>query len=188
MTDRKRLTVVLAPDILGPFYLRDLLHWFAHYRLYTPKWTHKIDITYRQILTDKNLPDDYINTVIVDFKYAFKEAEVVLKSEHLAPFTDFHPDQAQSIAVAKKVKADYILSDNIAAFPALTVSQCKVELISPDAFLVTLINANANLVLKAWSELYYDHYEAHIKLKDLIQKYEASGLRQFSAILSAYFA
>ena len=37
-----RFTVVLDTNVIYPVIIRDLLFWFAHYDLYTPKWSKHI--------------------------------------------------------------------------------------------------------------------------------------------------
>jgi hypothetical protein len=37
-----RFTCVLDTNVIYPLWIRDLLLWFAHYDLYTPKWSKYI--------------------------------------------------------------------------------------------------------------------------------------------------
>ena len=37
-----KFTVVLYTNVIYPVIIRDMLFWFAHYDLYTPKWSKHI--------------------------------------------------------------------------------------------------------------------------------------------------
>jgi len=37
-----RFTAVLDTNVIYPVVIRDLLFWFAHYEMYTPKWSNHI--------------------------------------------------------------------------------------------------------------------------------------------------
>jgi hypothetical protein len=37
-----KFTVVLDTNVIYPVIIRDMLFWFAHYDLYTPKWSKHI--------------------------------------------------------------------------------------------------------------------------------------------------
>lgn len=37
-----KFTVVLDTNVIYPVIIRDILFWFAHYDLYTPKWSKHI--------------------------------------------------------------------------------------------------------------------------------------------------
>lgn len=48
-----RFTVVLDTNMIYPVISRDLLLWFAHYDLYTPKWSQKIFDEWKEVMIRK---------------------------------------------------------------------------------------------------------------------------------------
>ncbi|MEM8893912.1 MAG: PIN domain-containing protein, partial [Bacteroidota bacterium] len=50
-----RFTCVLDTNVLYPITIRDLLLWFAHYDLYTPKWSQHIFDEWESLMKWKGL-------------------------------------------------------------------------------------------------------------------------------------
>jgi hypothetical protein len=63
-----RFTCVLDTNVIYPLWIRDLLFWFAHHDLYTPKWSQHIFDEYQvlDIFRNNGLKDtaDYIHALI----------------------------------------------------------------------------------------------------------------------------
>lgn len=55
-----KFTCVLDTNIIYPIEIRDLLFWFAHYELYTPKWSIHIFDEWKEIMARNNVPEDEI--------------------------------------------------------------------------------------------------------------------------------
>ena len=53
-----RLTCVLDANFIYPLWIRDLLLWFAHHDLYTPKWSKHIFDEWFQVMIRKGIPED----------------------------------------------------------------------------------------------------------------------------------
>ena len=59
-----QFTCVLDTNVIYPIDIRDLLFWFAHYELYTPKWSDHIfdewkDVTVVYCLLNQNQSVNY---------------------------------------------------------------------------------------------------------------------------------
>lgn|SRR5690606_16273167 len=52
-----RFTCVLDTNVIYPLWIRDLLLWFAHHDLYTPKWSHHIFDEWMNVMLRKRVPE-----------------------------------------------------------------------------------------------------------------------------------
>lgn len=50
-----RYTCVLDTNVIYPIEIRDLLFWFAHYELYTPKWSYHIFDEWEDVMQRKGI-------------------------------------------------------------------------------------------------------------------------------------
>ena len=50
-----RFTAVLDTNVIFPVVIRDLLFWFAHYELYTPKWSNHIFDEWKSVMMRKGI-------------------------------------------------------------------------------------------------------------------------------------
>lgn len=51
-----RFTCVLDTNVIYPLWTRDLLFWFAHHDLYTPKWSQHIFDEWLGVVIRKGIP------------------------------------------------------------------------------------------------------------------------------------
>lgn len=50
-----RFKAVLDTNVIYPVVIRDLLFWFAHYELYTPKWSNHIFEEWKSVMGRKGV-------------------------------------------------------------------------------------------------------------------------------------
>jgi hypothetical protein len=50
-----RFTCVLDTNVIYPLWIRDLLLWFAHHELYTPKWSKHIFDEWIEVMKRKGI-------------------------------------------------------------------------------------------------------------------------------------
>ena len=50
-----RFTVILDTNVVYPVIIRDILFWFAHYVLYTPKWSEHIFDEWKKVMLEKGI-------------------------------------------------------------------------------------------------------------------------------------
>lgn len=55
MIHNERLTVVLDTNVIYPVYIRDLLFWFAHYDIYTPRWSRQVFVEWKRVMIRKGV-------------------------------------------------------------------------------------------------------------------------------------
>jgi hypothetical protein len=72
-----RFTSVLDTNVTCPIEIRDILFWFAHYELYTPKWSKHIFDEWKQVMEKKEIHPDEITNRLARAQNAFSDALVV---------------------------------------------------------------------------------------------------------------
>jgi len=71
-----KFTCVLDTNVIYPIEVRDLLFWFAHYELYTPKWSDHIFDEWKEIMARKGVPEEIILKRVEQANKAFPDALV----------------------------------------------------------------------------------------------------------------
>ena len=56
-----RFTAVLDTNVVYPLIIRDILFWFVHYDLYTPKRSEHIFDEWRRVMKEKGISEDEAN-------------------------------------------------------------------------------------------------------------------------------
>ncbi|MCB0526365.1 MAG: PIN domain-containing protein, partial [Saprospiraceae bacterium] len=112
-----RFTCVLDTNVIIPIEIRDLLFWFAHDDLYTPKWSKHIFDEWEDVMRRKNVTENEIKKRIGWANLAFPDAmvenyEVLIEGLTLPDEKDCHV-----LATAIKVNADIIVTNNLKDFP-----------------------------------------------------------------------
>jgi len=112
-----RFICVLDTNVIIPIEIRDLLFWFAHDDLYTPKWSKHIFDEWEDVMRRKNINENEIKKRI-DWAYlAFPDAmvenyEVLIEGLTLPDEKDRHV-----LAAAIKTNANIIVTNNLKDFP-----------------------------------------------------------------------
>lgn len=71
-----RFTCVLDTNVIFPLQIRDLLFWFAHFELYTPKWSEHIFDEWAEVMRRQNVNEMEILKRIEIANKAFPDAMV----------------------------------------------------------------------------------------------------------------
>ena len=79
-----QFTYVLDTNVLYPIVVRDIIFWFAHYDMFTIKWSHHIFDEWADVLQGKGVSAAEINKRIAKATAAFPDA-MVENYEHLKP-------------------------------------------------------------------------------------------------------
>ncbi|MEM1319553.1 MAG: PIN domain-containing protein [Bacteroidota bacterium] len=113
-----RFICVLDTNVIVPIEIRDLLFWFAHDELYTPKWSKHIFDEWIEVMRRKRVSEAEIKKRIGWANQAFPDAlvknyEVLIDSLTLPDEKDRHV-----LAAAIKVNANIIVTNNLKNFLA----------------------------------------------------------------------
>ena len=167
-----RFTVVLDTNVIYPVIIRDLLFWFAHYDMYTPKWSKHIFDEWRSVMERKGLPSPEIEKRIQKANLAFPDAWV----RHYEGLIDhiMLPDMKDRhvLAAAIKSNAHLIVTNNIKDFPDKVLNDYGLRAKTADDFLTDIIDLNGTTAIEAYKEMVLhkrnpamDEYEVLNQLK-----------------------
>lgn len=148
-----RFTVVLDTNVIYPVIIRDLLFWFAHYDMYTPKWSNHIFDEWRSVMERKGLPSLEIEKRIQKANLAFPDAlvqqyEPLITQLVLPDMKDCHV-----LAAAIKTNAHLIVTNNLKDFPEAVLSVFGINAKSADDFLTDIIDLNGETAIEAFKEM-----------------------------------
>ena len=115
-----RFTCILDTNVIYPLWIRDLLLWFAHHELYTPKWSHHIFDEWLEVMKRKGVAESDANKRIEILNEAFPDAlvqnyEPLIETLCLPDIKDKHV-----LAAAIKTNANLIVTNNLKDFPRIS--------------------------------------------------------------------
>ncbi|MFC6102772.1 PIN domain-containing protein [Olivibacter domesticus] len=148
-----RFTAVLDTNVVYPVIIRDLLLWFAHYDLYTPKWSAHIFDEWQRVMQRKGISEEEAARRTKAPNHAFPDA-LVMNYEGLIPtLTLPDPDDCHVLAAAIKANANLIVSNNIKDFPKEYLSTFGLSVKTADDFLTDIIDLNHEVSIQAFREM-----------------------------------
>ncbi len=161
-----RFICVLDTNVIYPLWIRDLLLWFAHYDLYTPKWSKHIFDEWDVVMTRKGISEEDRSKRISIVNEAFPDG-MVENYESLAQMLDL-PDEKDKhvLAAAIKTNANLIVTNNLKDFPVDYLTSFSLSAKSADDFLTDIIDLNHDASIRAFKDMVlqkknppYDKYE-----------------------------
>lgn len=178
-----RFQAVLDTNVIYPLISRDLLFWFAHYDLYTPKWSKHIFDEWEDVMMRKGLNQKDAAKRIATVNSAFPEA-MVKNYEFLIPTLNL-PDQKDRhvLAAAIKSNSNCIVTNNLKDFPKELVDKFEVEVISGDDFLVELIDLNQDQSIAAFKEMVSIRKNPKMEEIEILNQLKKCGLNKTASFL-----
>lgn len=161
-----QFTAVLDTNIIYPVVIRDLLFWFAHYDLFTPKWSKHIFDEWIDVMLRKGISQEECEKRVQKANLAFPDA-VVLNYEGLIESLKL-PDKKDChvLAAAIRANAHLIVTNNIKHFPAIYLDTFGIKIKNADDFLTDIIDLNQETAIEAFREMVlnkknpdYDEYQ-----------------------------
>lgn len=148
-----RFTAVLDTNVIYPVIIRDLLFWFAHYELYTPKWSCHIFDEWKQVMLRKGVTTEEASKRIQKANLAFPDAlvknyESFIQHLSLPDINDCHV-----LAAEIKTDAQVIVTNNIKDFPEDILSNYGIKAKLADDFLTDIIDLNPDAAVEAFKEV-----------------------------------
>jgi hypothetical protein len=145
-----KFTCFLDTNVIYPILTRDILLWFAHYELYTPKWSHDIFIEWAEVMRRKNVSEEDIELRIENVNLAFPGAFVhdydsIIETLNLPDVKDRHV-----LAAAIKSNSEIIVTNNLKDFPESYLKGFNITAKNADDFLTDLIDLNHEIALAAF--------------------------------------
>jgi predicted nucleic acid-binding protein len=180
-----RFIAVLDTNVIYPVVIRDLLFWFAHYDLYTPKWSKRIFIEWERVMERKVVSKDEIQRRLQVANKAFPDAlvnnyEGLLKTLELPD-----PDDCHVLAAAIKTNANVIVTSNLKDFPGNYIESFGLKVKSADDFLTDIIDLNPDEAVKAFKEMVLNKKKPELDEYHVLDMLRNSGLNDTANYLHA---
>jgi len=148
-----RFTVVLDTNVIYPVISRDLLFWFAHYDLYTPKWSQNIFDEWKDVMQRKGVSEEDANRRIEKANAAFPDALVQHYDGLISTLQLLDPKDCHVLAAAIKVNANLIVTNNLKHFPEDYLQSFGLTAKNADDFLTDIIDLNPDKAVAAFKEM-----------------------------------
>lgn len=180
-----RFTCVLDTNVIHPVNIRDLLLWFAHYDLFTVKWSSGICDEWARVMREKAIDENEIARRIQRMSDAFPDALVenynaLIDGLQLPDRNDRHV-----LAAAIKANANLIVTNNIRDFPADELAKYGLEAKSADDFLTDIIDLNQSRALEAFKELVSNRRAPELDAYQVLDQFRKVGLKHTADYLHA---
>ena len=178
-----RFTAVLDTNVIYPVMTRDLLFWFAHYEMYTPKWSKHIFDEWKEVMRRHDILPEEIEKRVQRASLAFPDA-LVKQYENLIQVLDL-PDKKDChvLAAAIKTNAEIIVSNNIRHFPGIILNNFGVKAKTADDFLTDLIDLNSETATTAFKEMVLYKKNPDLDEYQVLKQLQKNGLKDTAAYL-----
>lgn len=179
------ITAFLDANVLYPPTQRSVLLELAHADLYAARWSEDVHREWMRSLASNRptLP----NAVIVRMR-ALMEAHIgdvsVRGYEPLIPTLSLpDPDDRHVLAAAIHGKAGVIVTSNLKDFPAIALAPYQITAQHPDAFVLSLLNADAEGVAAALADDRADLVNPPLSVDEYLAVLERGGFPETVAAL-----
>jgi predicted nucleic acid-binding protein len=172
-----RFTCVLDANVMYPLWIRDLLLWFAHYDLYTPKWSKHIFDEWLEAMQHKGVSESEAlkrtNIVNAAFPDALVENyEPLIETLRLPDINDNHV-----LAAAIKTNANLIVTNNLKHFPIEYLSSFGLSAKTADDFFTDIIDLNQETSIKAFRDLVLNKKNPPLDAYQVLDIFRKNGLK-----------
>lgn len=173
-----RFTCVLDTNVIYPVDIRDILFWFAHYELFTPKWSTHIFDELEKVMTRKGIPAEVIQKQISRANTAFPDA-LVQNYEALIETLELpDPDDRHVLAAAIKTNANVIVTNNLEDFPEDYLASFGLSAKSADDFITDLIDLNHGAAVEAFRSLVLNRTNPDLDEYEVLDIFRNRGLKE----------
>lgn len=180
-----RFIAVLDTNVIYPVIIRDLLFWFAHNELYTPKWGKHIFDEWKRVMGRKGVSDEEAQKRVQKAHLAFPDA-LVRNYEGLLKNLDLpDPDDCHVLAAAIKTNANVIVTNNLKDFPEDYLDSFGLKAKSADDFLTDIIDLNPDEAIKAFKEMVLNKRNPDLDDYQVLDLLRNSGLNDTADYLHA---
>lgn len=177
MIHSTRFTCVLDTNVIYPINIRDLLLWFAHFDLYTPKWSKHIFDEWKDVMKRNGVSEKEIQKRVSKMQMAFPDA-LVVNYESLVDSLKL-PDEKDRhvLAAAIKTNANIIVTNNLKDFPKEYLSSFGLNAKSADDFITDTIDLNNELALEAFRDLVLNRSNPNLDEFEVLDLFRKNGLK-----------
>lgn len=180
-----KFTAVLDTNVIYPIAIRDLLFWFAHYDLYTPKWSENIFAEWKTVLLRKGISEEEAYKRTQKANLAFPDALVQNYSGLVEQFNLPDVDDRHVLAAAIKANANVIVTNNLKDFPEEYLDSFGLKAKSADDFLTDIIDLNQDIAVKAFREMVLNKKNPAMDEYQVLDSLRKVGLEDTATYLHA---
>ncbi|HBR11628.1 MAG TPA: nuclease [Chryseobacterium sp.] len=180
-----KFKAILDTNVIFPIIIRDLMLWFAHYDLYTPKWSIGIFSEWKTVMLRKGVSDDEANKRIQKINRAFPDA-TVQNYEPLIDHLDLEdPDDRHVLAAAIKSNSNVIVTNNLKDFPEDYLVTFGLTAKTADDFLTDIIDLNPEIAIRAFKEMVLNKQNPKMDDYQVLESLRRVGLEDTANYLHA---
>lgn len=171
-----RFTAVLDTNIIYPIEIRDLLFWFAHFDLFTVKWSQHIFDEWESVMERKGITQSQIKKRTNVANLAFPDA-LVTNYESLIDGLSL-PDKKDChvLAAAIKTNANVIVTNNLKDFPNEYLETFGLSAKSADDFIADIIDLNHKKAVEAFRKLVLNRTNPDLDEYEVLDNLRKNGL------------
>lgn len=176
--------VLCDANVLYGQWLRDLIMNLAVAALIQPRWSERIEQEWLENLLAHrpDLDPERVRRTAAAMNQVLPGAKVTPPAQS-ATFTLPDPDDVHVLQTALSAGASYLLTFNLADFPAEVCAGLRVEVMHPDPFLLRLHAADPTGVTRAILHMQRQKVRPPISWSELAHALERAGLPRFSRLL-----
>lgn len=173
-----RFTAVLDTNVIYPIIIRDIMFWFAHYDLYTPKWSENIFDEWRKVMREKGVSEEEANKRIDKANSAFPDA-LVQNYKSLVNHLELpDKDDRHVLAAAIKTNANLIVTNNLKDFPKAYLQSFGLNAKTADDFLTDIIDLNQEQTIAAFKEMVLNKKNPKQDEFEVLNQFRNAGLKE----------
>lgn len=167
---------VLGTNVIFPVVIRDLLFWFAHYDLNTPKWSNNIFCEWKAVMVRKVVNEQEAEKRVQKVNLAFPDAMVRNYTGLIGDLKLPDVDDCHILAAAIKTNANVIVTHNLKDFPEDYPDSFGIKVKSADDFLTDIIDLNHEQAIKAFREMVLNRRNPAMDEYQVLESLRKNGL------------
>ncbi len=181
-----RFKAVLDTNVIYPVIIRDLLFWFAHYDLYTPKWSEHIFDEWKSVMERKGITEEVAVKRVDVANKAFPDAMVKNYGGLIPNLTLPDHKDCHVVAAAIKTNANIIVTNNLKDFPGHYLDSFGIKAKSADDFLTDIIDLNQDQAVAAFKEMVLNKRNPELDEYEVLDLLRNCGLNETANYLHAF--
>ena len=180
-----RFTAVLDTNVIYPIISRDLLFWFAHHDLYTPKWSKHIFDEWKEVMIRRGVFEVEAEKRAGRANLAFPDALVQNYESLINHLTLPDEKDRHVLAAAIKTNANIIVTNNIKHFPEEYLQSFSLRATTTDNFLTDKIDLNPKQAVAAFREMVLNKKNPPLDEYQVLDQLRNIGLKDSANYLHA---
>ncbi|WP_256002764.1 PIN domain-containing protein [Pedobacter deserti] len=180
-----RFKAVLDTNVMFPVVIRDLLFWFAHYELYTPKWSANIFSEWMHVMIRKGVGESEAVKRVQKANAAFPDAMVLNYDGLIIDLKLPDEEDRHVLAAAIKTNANVIVTNNLKDFPDDYLTTFGLKAKSADDFLTDIIDLNQEQAIEAFKEMVLNRRNPAMDEYQVLESLRRNGLKNTADYLHA---